>query len=104
MGGGIAGGALVSSPQWVLSVTALGDLNGRPPVLRSGAKAGSVLAVAGELGRSAAGYSLWHNGIDGFDELRRRHLVPEPPYGEGAAAARAGGEGVVATGHAAVCG
>ena len=87
IGAGIAGGDLVSCPQWVLSVTVLGDLNGRAPVLRSGAKAGSVLAVTGELGRSAAGYSLWHNGIDGFDELRRRHLVPEPPYGRGAAAA-----------------
>ena len=95
IGAGIAGGDLVSCPQWVLSVTALGDLNGRPPVLRSGAKAGSVLAVAGELGRSAAGYSLWHNGIDGFDELRRRHLVPEPPYGEGAAAAAAGAQAMI---------
>jgi thiamine-monophosphate kinase len=95
IGAGIVGGDLVSCPQWVLSVTALGDLNGRAPVLRSGAKPGSVLAVAGELGRSAAGYSLWHNGIDGFDELRRRHLVPRPPYGEGAAAARAGAEAMI---------
>ncbi|MEB3983796.1 thiamine-phosphate kinase [Mycobacterium sp. 663a-19] len=90
IGAGIAGGDLVSCPQWVVSVTALGELDGRPPVLRSGAEAGSVLAVAGELGRSAAGYALWHNGIDGFDELRRRHLVPEPPYGAGAVAAAAG--------------
>ncbi len=87
LGAGIVGGDLVSCPQWVLSVTALGDLDGRAPVLRSGARAGAVLAVAGELGRSAAGYALWCNGIDGFDELRRRHLVPRPPYGAGAAAA-----------------
>jgi len=89
LGAGIVGGDLVNCPQWVLSVTVLGDLDGRAPVLRSGAKAGSVLAAAGELGRSAAGYALWHNGIAGFDELRRRHLVPEPPYGQGAAAAGA---------------
>jgi thiamine-monophosphate kinase len=95
IGAGIAGGDLVSCPQWVLSVTVLGDLNGRAPVLRSGAKVGSVLAVAGELGRSAAGYSLWHNGIDAFDGLRRRHLVPEPPYGEGAVAAGAGAEAMI---------
>jgi thiamine-monophosphate kinase len=95
IGAGIVGGDLVSCPQWVLSVTVLGDLNGRAPVLRSGAKAGSVLAVAGELGRSAAGYFLWHNGIDGFDELRRRHLVPEPPYGGGAAAAAAGAQAMI---------
>jgi thiamine-monophosphate kinase len=95
IGAGIAGGDLVSCPQWVLSVTVLGDLDGRAPVLRSGARAGSVVAVAGELGRSAAGYSLWDKGIDGFEELRRRHLVPRPPYGQGAAAAAAGAQAMI---------
>jgi len=33
---------------------------------------------------------LWDKGIDGFTELKRRHLVPEPPYGQGSAAAEAG--------------
>jgi len=79
----------------VVSVTVLGDLGGRAPVLRSGAKPGSVVAVAGGLGRSAAGYALWDNDIDGFDELRRRHLVPEPPYGQGEAAAAAGAQAMI---------
>jgi thiamine-monophosphate kinase len=92
LGAGIVGGDLVSSPQWVVSVTALGDLGGRAPVLRSGARAGSVVAVAGELGRSAAGYLLWDKEIGGFDDLRRRHLVPRPPYGQGIAAADAGAQ------------
>ncbi|ORW40533.1 thiamine-monophosphate kinase [Mycobacterium paraense] len=95
IGAGIAGGDLVSGPLWVLSVTVLGDLDGRAPVLRSGARAGSVLAVTGELGRSAAGYALWDNGIGGFDDLRRRHLVPQPPYGQGAAAAAAGAQAMI---------
>jgi len=95
IGAGIVGGDLVGCPQWVLSVTVLGDLDGRAPVLRSGAKAGSVLAVIGELGRSAAGYALWHNGIEGFDEIRGRHLVPQPPYGQGAAAAAAGAQAMI---------
>jgi thiamine-monophosphate kinase len=90
IGAGIAGGDLVSCPQWVVSVTVLGDLDDRPPVLRSGAETGQVVAVAGELGRSAAGYELWRNGVEKFDELRRRHLVPQPPYGQGALAAAAG--------------
>lgn len=89
-GGGIAGGDLVSAPLWVISVTVLGDLGGREPVLRSGACAGNVVAVAGDLGRSAAGYALWSNGIDAYSELRERHLVPRPPYGQGAVAADAG--------------
>lgn len=92
LGAGIVGGDLVASPQWVVSVTAFGDLGGRPPVLRSGARAGAVVAVAGELGRSAAGYLLWHNDIDGFDEVRQRHLVPHPPYGQGVVAADAGAQ------------
>jgi thiamine-monophosphate kinase len=33
---------------------------------------------------------LWDNGIEGFDELRRVHLTPEPPYGQGRVAADAG--------------
>ncbi|RFD25337.1 thiamine-phosphate kinase [Mycobacterium uberis] len=95
IGAGIVGGDLVSCPQWVLSVTVLGDLDGRAPVLRSGAKVGSMVAVAGVLGCSTAGYALWHKGIDGFDELRRRHVVPEPPYGGGAAAAACGAQAMI---------
>ena len=95
VGAGIAGGDLVSCPQWVVSVTVLGDLHGRDPVLRSGAKTGSLIAVAGDLGRSAAGLSLWGKGTQDFDELRRRHLVPEPPYGQGAAAAAAGAQAMI---------
>jgi thiamine-monophosphate kinase len=89
-GAGIVGGDLVSAPQWVISVTVLGDLGGREPVLRSGARQGDTVAVIGDLGRSAAGYALWHSDIREFEALRRRHLVPEPPYGQGRAAADAG--------------
>ncbi len=95
IGAGIVGGDLVSCPQWVLSVTVLGDLDGRAPVLRSGAAAGAVVAVAGELGRSAAGYALWDNGIEEFDELRERHLVPRPPYGQGVLAAAGGAQAMI---------
>ncbi len=92
LGAGIVGGDLVASPQWVVSVTALGDLAGRAPVLRSGARPGSVIAVAGELGRSAAGMVLQRNAIRGFDDLKLRHRVPRPPYGQGRLAADAGAQ------------
>ncbi len=95
IGAGIAGGDLVSCPQWVVSVTVLGDLDGRAPVLRSGAEAGSVIAVAGELGRSAAGLALFGKGIEGFDSLRHRHLIPQPPYGQGVAAAAGGAQAMI---------
>ncbi len=76
-------------------MTALGDLAGRAPVQRAGVRPGSVIAVVGELGRSAAGYALCRDGAHGFDELRRRHLVPQPPYGQGRAAAQAGAQAMI---------
>jgi thiamine-monophosphate kinase len=94
IGAGIAGGDLVHCPQWVIAVTVLGDSE-RAPVLRSGAKPGALIAVAGDLGRSAAGFDMWHNDVDGFDELRRRHVVPQPPYGQGAVAATAGAQAMI---------
>jgi thiamine-monophosphate kinase len=90
VGAGIVGGDLVSSPQWVVSVTVLGDLEGRAPVLRSGARPGMQLAAVGRIGCSAAGYMLWHNGIDRFADARQCHLVPQPPYAQGRVAAVAG--------------
>lgn len=92
VGAGIVGGDLVASPQWVVSVTAMGDLAGRAPVLRSGARAGSVIAVAGELGRSAAGMALLRTSTPGFDDLTLRHRMPRPPYGQGRLAAEAGAQ------------
>lgn len=92
VGAGIVGGDLVAAPQWVVSVTALGDLGGRTPVLRSGARPGALIAIAGELGRSAAGLALYETRIGGYDELLSRHRVPRPPYGQGRVAAEAGAQ------------
>lgn len=89
-GASIVGGDLVAAPQWVISVTALGDLAGRAPVLISGARPGDTVAMVGQLGRSAAGYALWRKGIEDFSDLRRAHLVPAVPYGRGRLAADAG--------------
>jgi thiamine-monophosphate kinase len=62
----VAGGDLSSAPAGVLmvSLTALGDLGGQPPVLRSGARPGDVVAICGTLGRSAAGLLLLEAGAD----------------------------------------
>ncbi|MDX1889148.1 thiamine-phosphate kinase [Mycolicibacterium sp. 050158] len=89
-GASIVGGDLVAAPQWVISVTAIGDLGGRQPVLLAGARPGDVVAVVGELGRSAAGHALWLGDVDEHPDLRGRHLVPAVPYGQGRAAADAG--------------
>ena len=90
IGASIVGGDLVAAPLWVISVTVLGDLAGRPAVLLDGARPGDTVAVVGDLGRSGAGYALWRRGIHDFADLRRSHLVPPVPYGQGRVAADAG--------------
>ncbi|MGA1835299.1 AIR synthase related protein [Herbiconiux sp. 11R-BC] len=65
-GCGVVGGDLSVSSALTLTVTAFGDLEGRAPVTRSGARPGDVLAVAGELGRAGAGiWLLFRDGVTG---------------------------------------
>lgn len=105
-GCGVVGGDLSRAPVLTASVTALGDLEGRPPVLRSGARPGDTVAYAGQLGLAGIGLSLLfaesagpdgtaHGG--GLAGIRARHpaalaaqLTPSPPVGLGASAAIAG--------------
>jgi thiamine-monophosphate kinase len=90
-GAGVVGGDLSSGDAVVVSITALGDLQGRPAVLRSGARPGDVVAVAGVLGRSAGGLALLVAGRPELDPgLVEAHRRPRPPYAAGPDAARAG--------------
>lgn len=97
----VVGGDLsaAASGSITVSVTALGDLQGRPPVLRSGAHPGDVLAVRGTLGHSGAGLHLLQHGIpaglQGPSEAlaqacMQHHLRPVAPIRAGPQAARAG--------------
>ena len=90
-GVGVVGGDLSSGSELVVAVTALGDLQGRDPVRRDGARPGDVVAVAGTLGRSAAGLHLLRAGrADVAPELADAHRRPRPPYAAGPAAGAAG--------------
>ncbi|GGG06452.1 thiamine-monophosphate kinase [Rhodococcoides trifolii] len=89
-GAAVVGGDVVGSTQLVISITALGDLEGRRPVLRSGARPGDVVALRGDSGRSAAGLALLEAGDVRFPELILSHRVPQPHYESGPAAAIAG--------------
>lgn len=89
-GCGVVGGDLSVSSVLTVSVTAFGNLEGREPVLRSGAQAGDVLAVAGELGLAAAGLAELFHGRSPREPLRSAQLAPTPPIASGVAAALAG--------------
>lgn len=90
-GAGVVGGDLSGGDAVVVSVTVLGDLAGRDPVLRSGARAGDVLAHAGVRGRSMAGLALLTAGTPELGpELVEAYRRPVCPPGAGVAAARAG--------------
>ncbi|MGD0703608.1 MAG: thiamine-phosphate kinase [Trebonia sp.] len=100
-GAGIVGGDTARADSVVLSVTALGDLAGREPVLRSGARPGDMIAVAGPLGRSAAGLALLMAGAGAnapsvaLAGLVAAHLRPSPPYQAGPEAAALGATAMI---------
>ncbi|TDP97467.1 thiamine-phosphate kinase [Labedaea rhizosphaerae] len=94
-GAGVVGGDLVGAPQLVISITALGDLGGRAPVTRAGARPGDVVAVTGRIGWSAAGLATLSRGFRSPVAVVAAHRVPEPPYAAGPAAADAGATAMV---------
>jgi thiamine-monophosphate kinase len=98
-GAGVVGGDTAGADLVLLSVTALGDLEGRAPVLRSGARPGDVVAVAGPLRRSAAGLALLSAGLaadaPAYQDLVSAHLRPAPPYDAGPEAALLGATAMI---------
>ena len=108
---GVVGGDLSASTVLTLAVTAFGDLDGRQPVLRSGARAGDVVAHAGARGDAARGLALlFAEATDPMGEpdadlaraLRARQpaligaqLAPAPPVAAGVVAALAGATAMI---------
>jgi len=102
----VEGGDLTVSDTLTIAVTALGVLDGRAPVLRSGARSGDVVAIAGTLGRAARGLGILFGRFTDaagtpipldesvLDPDERGDLAvqlrPSPPVALGPAAATAG--------------
>ena len=92
----LAGGDLGRGDELSITATVLGSLEGRQPVLRSGARAGDRLAVAGSLGCAAAGLALLEHGpaYEGLEPALRKLVAlqcrPVPPLDAGPAAASSG--------------
>lgn len=103
-GAPVVGGDIVSAPVLVISVTVFGSLDGRAPVLRSGARTGDVVAVNAETGWSAAGLALLERGFERSGGAAERsggaidrHRRPRPDYGSAVVAARAGATAMIDT-------
>jgi len=94
-GATVAGGDMASADTVMIAITALGNLAGRAPVTRAGARPGDVLAVAGVLGHSAAGLALLAAGLDGPAPLIAAHRWPHPPYQAGPEAATLGATAMI---------
>jgi thiamine-monophosphate kinase len=94
-GAGVVGGDTAGADSVLISVTALGDLAGRLPVRRAGARPGDAVAVAGVLGHSAAGHALLSVGVESFPGLVAAHLRPAPPYDAGPEAASLGATAMI---------
>lgn len=103
----VVGGDLSSAPAGtvVVSVTAVGTLEGRKPLLRSGARPGDVVAVCGTLGTSGAGLHLLLSAHRAAptgtphaaraEELIDAHRRPHCPLAEGPRAAVAGATAMI---------
>ncbi len=112
----IAGGDITSADQIMLAITALGDLAGRAPVTRAGARPGDVIALSAPTGRSAAGLALLEAGLadDPVAPAKSRpapsltpslaadlaglvaaHRRPQPDYSAGPSATEAGATAMI---------
>ena len=92
----VAGGDLGRGREISVTVAVLGTLDGGRAVLRSGARPGDILALAGTVGHAAAGLALLESGMaaDSLGPTERIFLDlqsrPRPPLDAGPAARRAG--------------
>jgi len=72
----VIGGDLSKSESMSLSITALGELSGKP-ILRSGAQVGDLLYLSSLPGLSAAGLAILNRGLDRPRYVVDAHLNPK---------------------------
>ena len=91
----LLGGDITRGRDITATATVFGDLQGRGPVTRAGARPGDVVAVCGRLGWAAAGLTVLNRGFRSPRAVVVAHRVPEPPYGQGIVAQQAGASAMI---------
>lgn len=90
----VVGGDVARSDAVMVSITALGSLQGGA-VLRSGAQPGDTVALAGRQGWAAAGLTVLSRGFRSPRALVQAYQRPHPPYDSGEDAARVGATAMI---------
>ena len=94
VGASVVGGDLTRADQVVIAVTVLGGCE-VAPVLRSGAKAGDVVAIVGRQGWAAGGLAVLGRGFRSPRKLVEAYQRPVPPYDAGMVGAKAGATSMI---------
>jgi thiamine-monophosphate kinase len=94
VGASIVGGDISRGDAITVAVNVMGHCDGAP-VLRSGARPGDMVAVAGRLGWSAAGFAALSRGFRSPRVVVEAHRRPEPPYEAGPEAKQLGATALV---------
>lgn len=91
----LVGGDTTEGDAIVISVTALGDLEGRAAITRSSAQPGDRVAACGRLGWAAAGLAVLGRGFRSPKALVDAHRYPQIDYSAGKRAAVAGAHSMI---------
>lgn len=94
VGAQVIGGDTTRGNEIVVAVTAIGGCT-TSPVLRSGARAGQVVALCGRQGWAAAGLAVLTRGFRSPRVLVEAYRTPAPPYEAGQVAAEAGATAMI---------
>lgn len=91
----LVGGDTTRSRDITATGTAIGQLEGRSPVTRAGARPGDSVALRGRTGWAATGLALLAAGVEVPLSLADAYAAPLVPYGAGASAATAGATSMI---------
>ena len=66
--------------QLVIDICIVGEAKKENLKFRSSAKSGDCILVSGDLGSSTAGLNLFLKNMEGFEEVKRKHMEPEAKF------------------------